>query len=312
MGSPQLSRKLFNIPAEAQALLSGKAHPQADQVPTLLLSVGEQGLKRYNCWNLTAEQRNVETILNKYKEQLEPQDNFRVCRLRLSKLAQNKEEKLDDIINRCRVIAAKCAFNTPRELDERLLELIIVSTPIPEYKKDLLTKDRNFTLNQALQLGRTYEASRAHIQTLQSLDAPSTIAAVKVQKQQPSSTTCKNCGGNHRRDKLFCPAANVTCHGCGKLGHYWKLCLSTKLGGKSKPASYKQQQQQHPKHGFNFKTPGTPRRDNTRKPAVHNIDFEGDAGRDTPCAEFDELSFDTINHDAIRKNEAVTQLHIKL
>ena len=37
---------------------------------------------------------------------------------------------------------------------------------------------------------------------------------------------CGNCGGNHRRGN--CPAAKMTCHNCGKVGHLQRFCHSAK------------------------------------------------------------------------------------
>ena len=315
-GGPNLAENFRLFKQRLQLYFMVKHTPEQDRVPTLLL-VGEQGVKRFNCWNLTAEQQaDINTIFGKFQEQLEPQDNFRVCRLKLSKLKQNANETLDDFINRCRIVASKCDFSEA-ELNERLIELIIISTPIPEYQKELLTKDKNFTLNQALQLGRTHEASQAHIQALQSLDiepsSASNIASFnKHSKQsQREPTVCKNCGGSHKKDGQHCPAAQVTCYSCGKLGHYSKMCLSSKKPiNKGKPRD-------------NFKYSSTRgrannvRRDDRRGQAVHDMkehdEVEYDVNQDP--RQFDDKSFDVINQpnmNASKRDEVITSLNIRL
>ena len=39
---------------------------------------------------------------------------------------------------------------------------------------------------------------------------------------------CGNCNGQHPTGRVTCPARNVICFACGKLGHSWKSCRSTK------------------------------------------------------------------------------------
>ena len=49
------------------------------QVNYILLRAGNEGLKKYNSWLLTVEEkRTPEIIINKFIEQLEPKENFRI------------------------------------------------------------------------------------------------------------------------------------------------------------------------------------------------------------------------------------------
>lgn len=49
-------------------------------------------------------------------------------------------------------------------------------------------------------------------------------------KPQPSSVrqTCYRCGKSPGHAKAQCPARDITCHTCGKRGHYSKVCKSSK------------------------------------------------------------------------------------
>ena len=52
-----------------------------EQVNYILLRVRNESLKRYNTWLLTEEEkRTPEIIFNKFIEQLEPKENFRINR----------------------------------------------------------------------------------------------------------------------------------------------------------------------------------------------------------------------------------------
>ena len=66
---------------------------------------------------------------------------------------QQQDENLDCFINRCKLLALKCEFED-NELNERLIELIIAGTPIPDYQKELLGKNKTFTLDEATELIR--------------------------------------------------------------------------------------------------------------------------------------------------------------
>ena len=98
-------------------------------------------LKKYNTWLLTEEEkRTPEIIFNKFIEQLEPKENFRINRLKLMTYKQEAEESLDDFVNRCRRMTQRCSL-TEHEQQQRIIELIITSTPTADFQKELLGKD---------------------------------------------------------------------------------------------------------------------------------------------------------------------------
>ena len=101
-------------------------------------------------------------IFAAFEEQLEPPENYRISRLRLTQYMQTREESLDDFTNRCKLQALKCDF-VDDELNERLIELIISSTPIVDFQKELLNKPKGMKLHEAVALGRSYEASATHV-----------------------------------------------------------------------------------------------------------------------------------------------------
>ena len=183
------------------------------QVPNLLLATGEEGLRRFNSWSLTEEQKKDATVVFKhFIEQLEPPENFRIARLKLSKFHQHQGESIDDFTNRCKLQAKKCDFSE-EEKNERLIELIIASTPFSDLQKDLLAKQKGYKLQEAIKAARDYEASAAHVRDLQAMNH-STVAAIRRDKpkNQPKHftrsnnasrpSTCRNCGRDHQRTWL--------------------------------------------------------------------------------------------------------------
>ena len=275
----QLYFNVKNIKADQQA-----AH--------LLLLVGEEGLARYNAWNLPPEQKNdLKQIWKRFEEQLEPSENFRVSRLKLMSFRQRGDESLDEFVNRAKHQANKCSFS-PAELDERILELIIAGAQDTDYQKALLSKDKGFSLHDAITLGRTYEATASHVKQLQRMQVQDTPKVDALQQ------TCRNCGGHHK--PRTCPAFGTTCKKCGKKNHWAKVCQSKsvihKHGTQQGP---KRGTQQGPKHG-------TQQRGHHQK--SHHM-HEMQAMTD----EFDTFTFNNVQISSVRSNrdEAFVTVNVK-
>ena len=61
---------------------------------------------------------------------------------------------------RSRIIALKCKF---KDVDDRIIDQLIKGTKISESRKLLLKKSETITVEQALVLCRTLEASESHM-----------------------------------------------------------------------------------------------------------------------------------------------------
>ena len=137
------------------------------QVSHILLLTGQEGLKRFNSWGLNDEDaKNPAIIWQKFEEQLDPPENFRIARLVLQKFKQGEGESLDEFVNKCKLQAQKCDFKDANETEDRILDQLIYGIRYEELQKELLSKDKRLTLAQAINLGRTYEASVAHMRKL--------------------------------------------------------------------------------------------------------------------------------------------------
>ena len=113
-----------------------------EQLNYILLRVGNEGLK-----NKT----------HGYY-QLEPKENFRINRLKLMTYKQEVEESLDDFVNRCRRMTQRCSL-TEHEQQRRIIELIIASTPIADFQKELLRKDKTLTREETVSIGKSFQHS---------------------------------------------------------------------------------------------------------------------------------------------------------
>jgi len=285
-----------------------------DKAAHILLQVGEEGLRRYNSWQLSeADRSDPAVIFAKFKEQLEPADNFRVSRLKLMRFRQRPEETLDEFINRCHLQAQKCDFS-PAEADERLIELIIASTPIPEFQAALLSKEKGFTVQQTLKLGRTYEATASHVQELKDMTHTPSAAMHGIRMTNP----CRNCGGRHpTTPRERCPAFGATCRSCGKSNHWAKFCRSSKQSpyrphtpnarALQKPSSVPRKPQRYPprtkpRHGSQSFHSLEVTSEDTNEPSLEH---------DLEHLTFNQVTISSMCFSPPPRDEAFAQLQIK-
>ena len=300
--SPDLpsSFKLFKQKVELYFTI--KDIKREKQMPFILRAVNDEGLRRYNTWSLSeAEATDPNYVWKRFEEMLEPSENFRIARLKLHFFYQRPDEALDSFVTRCRAQALKCDFKNEQELSERIIEQIIASTSMPEYQKALLSQKKDYSLNDALTLGRTYEATQQNLQHLQDMSrgitttpehkpapAAATPAIDVIRKKKNTREMCLNCGRDHPREREKCPAHTATCDACGKRGHWSRFCLTTK---------YKQK-----RGGQHRNQRSTSRnRNKNRSPSrdIHNLDFE-------------KLMFESVMSNQQQRDQAFCTLKIKL
>ena len=197
----------------------------------ILLYAGDEGIKIYNSWNLSDSDRTDPSLVwEKFQAHIEPKVNFRVQRFYLQKYSQAGGESIDDYVTRCKLQAQKCKFNQA-EAEERLIEQLIIGTNIAELQKELLGHDDKLTLEKALDIGRTTEASTSHMTQLQSVQSNHTNVHY-VRAANPSKG-CRFCGRAHLKEDR-CPAYGSTCKKCGGRNHWQAVCKKSD-GGQGQP-----------------------------------------------------------------------------
>ncbi|ELU01687.1 hypothetical protein CAPTEDRAFT_214886 [Capitella teleta] len=149
-------------------------------VPYILKSLDDAGLKAYNAFQLSEEdKKNPAKIYEKFEELLNiSKPNFRAARLDYFYMRQQKEETLDAFYIRCREKAKTCDFE-PEEEKEFFLILLVASTPLKDFQKWLISQKKTVTLEKVLAVGRSYEAQAINVKHIHEREKTSVEVAAK-------------------------------------------------------------------------------------------------------------------------------------
>lgn len=195
---------------------------EAKQARKICRGVGDEGLRRLNASALSdADKKKPAKLWEFFEGQLKLNVNFRIHRLQLMQFRQRSGESLDDFVTRARTLALKCEFGDD-ELQERVIELIIASTPYEGFRNLLYSKAKGTKLADVLSEGRKYEAIYAGNHRLTQLG----LSTEAIQTVTRSRRACPNCDTQHKPRE--CPAYYDDCSACGIKGHWAKCCRKTK------------------------------------------------------------------------------------
>jgi len=228
--------------------------------------IGDEGLRRLNVSGLTDEKkRKPDELWQFFENQLKVNINFRINRLHFMRYKQRPDESLDQFVIRARTLGLKCDFSDT-ELSERLLELIISSTPHEEFCRDLLSRPKGYSIAEILKEGRKYEAlSAGNMKLKQMANGITEVHGIA----RATNQQCKRCGTRHKPRQ--CPAYKDECHTCGARGHWAKCCKTKNLVRK-----HDEPQRQHRKSTHNRGSRYRGRRYKSEKIDEINGDYEPD------------------------------------
>ena len=214
---------------------------------------------------------------------------------------QEAEELLDDFVNRCRRMIQRCSL-TEQEQQQQIIELIIASTPIADFQKELLRKDKTLTLEETVSIGKTYKASNIHIEQLRAMvnnNVDNTnIQAIRTPTHSTMSNQCLKCGKSHAFHHEACPAFGSKCNTCDKANHCASVCLSNGTKPKQRLRS---QSREHKKPKSHYR-PQYRRKQYVKTYAVYN-------NREAE-EQMESLMFNCIN--MTQRDEAFVLINIKL
>ena len=252
--------------------------------------IRDEGLRRINASDLSPEQKqNPLELWTLFENQLKVNVNFRIHRLHLMKYRQTGDESIDDFVTRARTLANKCQF-TENELNERLMELIIASTPYDGLRRELLGKPIGHTIRDVLKEGRKFEALSAGNDQLQRLDTKqSDIHTVSYVRK------CGNCGTSHKPRQ--CPAYKDKCSACNAIGHWKACCRKTRTQQRQTSSGRRDDRTPSNRHGKprRRRTPSS-HRENSE---IHSVDTDYETDGESYQQSFYAITVSTQCLDAI-------------
>ena len=170
----------------------------------ILRGIGNEGKKRINASGMSdADKKRPDKIWELFESRLKTNLNFRVHRLHLMDYRQRSEESVDDFVTRARTQALKCEFDES-ELEERIIELMIASTPIEAFQRELLEKAKGYKPAE----GRRFEAILAGRQEIQKRTSTPVNNVDQVGQARGN--------GGRAHPPRACPAYKDSCNFFGK------------------------------------------------------------------------------------------------
>ena len=179
----------------------------------ILLWMGPKGVEIFDNWKITEEEKdNPTTEWASFSNYFEPKSNYRLARFQLRDMRQNTNEKIDSFLTRLNGVASKCNFGSANLLDDNLVDQLIKGVASDGVRKKFLDMNPDeLTLDRAMNIARTAEATSQHINDLAQLGATSIpVHSMRrtgqhQRQQHTESKSCPNCGGQPH-DRNTCPA----------------------------------------------------------------------------------------------------------
>ena len=218
--------------------------------------------------------------MGKFSDHVEPKVNAYLARFQLSQLKQHSDEAVDNFIARCRVAAANCKFADIVEMNTRLIEQLIIGTQHDYVRGKLLERgDGLASLNEAMDIARTFETTKAHVAQFQSYGSSSSSSAtVHGLRREMTHEGCTRCGRRHPAQG-FCPAKGSTCRRCGRKNHWDIVCTATEQTAEKEGRQ----------HGYQQSSRGTAKSSHVRGKATVSTIVE------CPDVDADSTVFQTIS-----------------
>ncbi|XP_030595617.1 uncharacterized protein LOC115787179 [Archocentrus centrarchus] len=221
---------------------TGNAWPDARKRATLLHCLGAEGQRIFYCLTNTGD--TFSSAVAALEKHFSPKVNIVVERHAFRKRTQAPHETVEQYVTALRDLGSKCDFDDKTEemIRDQLVEHISNSSI-----RERLLLEPDLTLDKAVTLAAQMESaayqakaltvnSNRHVQAIQSRSYSATQrnkSGVRPVKSPSATSTpaksCFRCGSNkHLANARQCPAAKATCNLCQKVGHFARVCCSSK------------------------------------------------------------------------------------
>ncbi|CRK96303.1 CLUMA_CG009722, isoform A [Clunio marinus] len=206
-----------------------------------------------------------------------------------AKTKQADGESVKAFANLLTMLAENCDF-TDGEKENMIKRHLLLNTNLRSLQKKAVTqKLQEKSLNEVLKVAYEIEQSRKEI------DKPSTAKVCAISNRERDDEGKKECGKCGYYDHGFggnnCPARNVRCRNCNKIGHYEKKCKAQKTYGQATSGRFSQNSGR--RGSYNDRRLSSENRDRVYRPPkqYQYYDREGSGSRrqDSRKSDLDDL-----------------------
>ena len=201
----------------------------------VLLHVGGLELQEvfHSVVDVNVKTETLQQVYDVFDQQFLPNRNVIYERHVFRKEAQRPGETIDVFATRLRGLVRTCEYGS---LQDEMIRDQIVDKCLSHRLRCHLLREQGLTLQSALTIARSMEDADRQAELMEDR-ASEEFAARAVHARRPDQraptgataqkdgrTKCYRCGkGTHDPDECF--AKTKKCHGCGRVGHYQRMCL---------------------------------------------------------------------------------------
>ena len=229
---------------------------EKEKICNLMSFVGDKGCKMYLTfqWNTiqvgegddvheVSEKDVLDRVVAKFKKQLASKKNPIMAAVRFDRRRQQQGESFDTFVADLKLLA--CGLDI-KETDKLIRNAIACKSLDERVRQHCLEKSKNLTLEEAINIGRLFEATKDGMQVM--VDEDPNVAVHRVatktsgvknqrdkidssmskneEQRQAKSPKCQRCGYNSHKPQEKCPEKSQSCRKCGKIGHFSRVCRS--------------------------------------------------------------------------------------
>ena len=250
-GEPNIPWKLWVRMFINYAIASSSSLSEERKIAMLTNCLGCEGQRIFYSIRFPEDkdEKKYADIVSVCESLFSKRENPLIFRYEMFLREQGPDESVAQFVTALRQIASKCQYSSVAVENETIRDQLVFKCKSKRVREALLkTEDLSkLTLDEAISTAKRMEALQMDLQTLETSPSVSVTNAVSAapisrrdipqrRQEQPISAPvrvrpgrhCFRCGSlRHLANDLSCPAKNISCNKCGKMGHFRSVCNSS-------------------------------------------------------------------------------------